>query len=171
MHSQVWLRHAERYAKTDFAQSTLSFVLKRIDERHVCFDIRMLPRQLKDITSENMLQLVGWTRKAVTATEQDFPPLCHAHDNHLSHRFLVCMFLGLKRRKFPLSPYCLQMQEPAVYRRACSSWWLAYISLSRLSVSMLVHVYISMYICIRYIFTRTYAYTAIVRSRLGLRPP
>ena len=81
--------------KESLAQVCLSFLVKRLDRRDGTFDVRMVPRRLKQITGQAQLQMCGETLLALAESNGDKPPLIVAFDNHPGHNLVNCTLLGV----------------------------------------------------------------------------
>ena len=80
--------------KCELSQTCVSYLLKRASSRKQPFDICMLPRRLKSVTRQSVMENTARVLQSVTEAAQK-PPIAVAFDNHAAHQPLSAFYLGL----------------------------------------------------------------------------
>ena len=80
--------------KKNLAQTALSYCISRADSNKHVYDIRMVPRRLKEMNAKLSLQELGCMWRELTLANRGVPPLAQSCDNHLSQTLHNTLFLG-----------------------------------------------------------------------------
>ena len=91
--------------KKFLAQSCISYCVSRADSNHHVYDVRMVPRRLKDMKATNSLLELGLMWQAACRANGDLPPLAQSCDNHQSQVVHNLMFLGGMKEEMEDYPF------------------------------------------------------------------
>ena len=80
--------------KQMLAQTALSYCISRADSNKHVYDIRMIPRRLKEMNAKKSLQELGCMWREATLANRGVPPLAQSCDNHQSQVLHNTLFLG-----------------------------------------------------------------------------
>lgn len=72
----------------------MSYCISRADSNKHVYDIRMVPRRLKEMNAKLSLQELGCMWRELTLANRGVPPLAQSCDNHLSQTLRNTLFLG-----------------------------------------------------------------------------
>ena len=95
--------------RENLAQTAISYVLSRVDSNRQVFDVCMLPRRLKEMSTRGAMEQAGLMWQEATAANNGLPPLSQSCDNAASQVAFGALFTGLMpdlMKKLPFLGQC-----------------------------------------------------------------